>query len=249
MQRLLRRLKGAQRGLGRLPGRGGLLFQPLDFLRLLGHRLALAGGFSQRSAALRRAAPSRRRGRGRSATARPARVIARGRRGLPGRLDGLLLLRLHGQRPGDRRSEGRQLAFQSLESLRLPCDGGLELLAFRQPAEHLMEAGHLLTDRLDRRGGLLRRLERAGLLLPLLLCGFKESLGFGGPLHRRLGGGGGARRFIEPRDQGHGPRRGLDPRGLPPHRLSLLRQRRPPRLDLRSSAVFACRPRSRASVA
>ena len=233
MQRLLRRLEAALRLLRGPPGRLGLLLQPLDLPGLLFHLLALPG---ELAAALRRAPASGAQLDGAVADALQQlvqlRVIAGGLRGLPGRIDGCLLLRLHGLRRFDRRGERGQLTFQSPQAPRLPLEGRMELLAFREASDHLVEASHLLAHRRDRLGGFLRGLQRAGLLLPILLRGVMAGLGFVRRLRRRLRGGGGPGRFVEKRQQGHRASRRLDPRFHKAHLLGLLPQSGPLFFDL-----------------
>ena len=156
-ERLLRRLETALRLLRGPPGSLGLLLPQLDLPSQFCHRFALP---SEGKAALRSApAQSAKLDRAVADTLQELvqlRVIAGGRHGLPSRIDGSLLLRLHGLRRFNRRSERGQLDFESLDAPRLSLDGRLELLSFRKASEHLMEASHLLTNRRDRLGGLFR---------------------------------------------------------------------------------------------
>ena len=157
MQRLLGRLEAALRLLRGSPGELGLLLQPLDLPGLRCHLLALPG---ELQIAFRCASASAPKLDGPVADALQQlvqlRVVARGLRGLPGHVDGGLLLRLQGLRRFDRRGERGELFLQGLQAPRLPRDGRLELLPFRQASEHLVEARHLLAHRRNRRGGFLR---------------------------------------------------------------------------------------------
>src|SRR6185436_7989364 len=120
-----------------------------------------------------------------------------------------------------------------------------ELLSFRQASEHLVEASHLLPNRLDRLGGFLRCPLRAGFLLPLLLCRVRVGLGFIRRFRRRLGGTGGSGRFMEQRQEGHRTGRRLEPRSITAHLLGLLQKSGSPFFDLSkllSFRVLAAQP-------
>jgi hypothetical protein len=233
MERLLGGLEALVR-LRRGPARrGGPLFQPLDLRRSRRRRLAVA---AELGLALRRHLPGGAQLDGAVALALQQlverEVVAGGGGRLPRRDDGLLLVGLRRLRRGDRRRERGAVALLGGDLLRPPGDGRGELLPLGQASDHLVQASQLRPQLPDRLAGSLRRLQRAGLRLPILLREIAAALRFLGGAGRRGGGGEGAGRFVEQRHEGRRARRRLDPRLFEADLCRLLLQCGVPLLDL-----------------
>jgi hypothetical protein len=159
-------------------------------------------------------------------------IVAGSLCGLPCRLDGCRLLRLRRARRCHPVHQRGPFGVQGVERAGVQFKGCLELLALRQAADDLVEAGHLRPQRLDRPGALFRRSLRGSPRLPLPVRRVLASLGLGCRLRRGLRDGEGARRFVEQRQQGRRARRRLDPLLILPHLHRLSAQGGLPGLDL-----------------